>query len=161
MPGIPPAVPEADVERLATAYLAAVYRWAHDGSWHDIRIGLPVPALELTHPGPACFGLLSAWNPWSQPRDEARNRSADEELEDELDRRGLHRIPSFSAAVNRSWREPGWIIFDIGTGELDALSRRFGQLGSLFWSRGRAVRLRMQARRPPGFDHALPVDWLE
>lgn len=161
MPPLPPAIPEADVRRLAVAYLQAVYRWARDGQWHDIRIGLPVPALELLHPEVASFGLLSAWNPYSQPREEARNRLADQALDAELAARGLTRIPAFSSATNRSWREPGWVIFDIGTDELDGLSRRFGQLGALWWTQGEPVRLRMQAAKPWRFRHPLPVDWLE
>lgn len=161
MPSLPPAIPEADVQRLAKAYLQAVYRWRSNGDWQDIHVGMPVPALEFMHPGVACFGLLSAWNPYSQPREDARNRIADQALEAELDARGLVRIPSFSSATNRSWREPGWVIFDIQAGELDALARRFGQLGTLWWPRGQPVRLRMQAAKPARFRHAAPIDWLE
>src|SRR5690606_33311391 len=64
----PHIVSEADASRLATAYLEANYRWACSGDWHDIRIGLPVPGLALLYPGVGSFGLLSAWNPYSQPR---------------------------------------------------------------------------------------------
>lgn len=161
MPNQPPPVPEADVQRLATAYLGAVYRWARDGDWHDIHIGLPVPGLELLYPDVRTFGLLSAWNPYSQPRLEAQNRAADVLLEAELAARGLLHIPAFSSATNRSWREPGWVILDIDASELDALSRRFGQLGALHWTRGEPVRLRMQATKPEGFNPTAPIDWLE
>lgn len=157
----PPVVSDAEAARLAAAYLDAHYRWACSGDWHDIRIGLPVPGLELLHPAVERFGLLSAWNPYSRPRDEASNRRKDAELEAELDARGLEHIPSFSSAPNRSWREPGWVIFDIDPGDLDALSRRFGQLGALWWKRDGAVRLRMQARRPAGFRRDASIDWLE
>ena len=157
----PHIVSEADASRLATAYLEANYRWACSGDWHDIRIGLPVPGLDLLYPDVDSFGLLSAWNPYSQPRDEASNRRQDAVLEAELDARDLRHIPAFSSAPNRSWREPGWVIFDIGSADLDALSRRFGQLGALWWRRDGAVRLRMQARRPPAFDRDTAIDWLE
>ena len=157
----PPVVSDAEAARLARAYLAAHYRWACSGDWHDIRIGLPVPGLDLLHPEVSRFGLLSAWNPYSQARDEAANRREDAALDAELEARGLRHIPAFSSAPNRSWREPGWVIFDIGTADLDRLSRRFGQLGALWWPRDGAVRLRMQARRPPAFQHEAPVDWLE
>lgn len=161
MPPLPPVIPQADVERLARAYLRAVYRWRGESDWHDIHIGLPVPALELLHPEVAAFGLLSAWNPYSQPREDAANRIADEALEAELDERGLVRIPSFASAPNRSWREPGWVILDIPAADLDALARRFGQLGTLWWPHGQPVRLRMQAAKPTRFRHAAPIDWLE
>ena len=161
MPSPPPAVTEDDVRRLAADYLEAVYRWALDGDWHDIRIGLPVPGLELLHPDVGCFGLLSAWNPHSHPLDDASNRRADEALAAELAERGIAHVPAFSSAPNRSWREPGWVVFDLDTGELDDLCRRFGQLGSLWWARGTAVRLRMYAAQPTGFPDAPQVDWLE
>ncbi|MEN1940632.1 DUF3293 domain-containing protein [Luteimonas sp. MJ246] len=157
---LPPAS-GADLQRLATAYLEAEYRWGRDGDWHDIRIGLPVPGLELLHPQVRSFGLLSAWNPFSQPRGEASNRQEDAALEAELGARGLGHLPAFSSATNRSWREPGWVIFDIGRDDLDALARRFGQMGALWWLRGDPVRLRMQAPRPAQFGPAAMIDWLE
>ncbi|MGY1457734.1 MULTISPECIES: DUF3293 domain-containing protein [unclassified Luteimonas] len=161
MPTPTPDVPEADVQRLATAYLEATYRWARDGDWHDIHIGLPVPGLELLHHRVRSFGLLSAWNPYSKPREESANRRADVALEAELAARGLEHIPAFSSATNRSWREPGWVVFDITADELDQLCSEFGQLGALWWPRGRAVRLRMQSTRPRRFRRDAPIDWLE
>ena len=157
----PPAATEADVQRLTNAYLDAVYRWARDGDWHDIRIGLPVPGLELLHPRVRSFGLLSAWNPCSQPLDEASNRRADAALEHELATRGIVHVPAFSSARNRSWREPGWVVFDVDSGLLDVLCRQFGQLGGLWWARGEPVRLRMQAAKPADFPDVPVVDWLE
>jgi hypothetical protein len=158
---VPPPVSDADASRLATAYMAAEYRWARDGDWHDIRIGLQAPGLELLHPDVRSFGLLSAWNPWSQHRDESSNRREDEALAALLAERGFRHIPAFSSATNRSWREPGWVIFDIAAEALDDLARRFGQLGALWWARGQPVRLRMQARKPVGSGHGAMVDWLE
>jgi hypothetical protein len=156
-----PAASEADVHRLATAYLGAEYRWAREGDWHDIRIGLPTPGLELLYPKALSFALLSAWNPWSRPRDEASNRRQDAALEAGLAARGLEHLPSFSSAPNRSWREPGWVILDLDPEGLDELARQFGQLGALWWPRGGAVRLRMQAPKPATFGRAAPIDWLE
>ena len=158
-PFAPPSA--ADLVRLATAYLGAEYRWARDGDWHDIRIGLPVPGLELLHPQARSFGLLSAWNPWSRRRDEAANRREDAALDAELTAGGLDHLPSFSSAPNRSWREPGWVILDIAPEDLDVLARRYGQLGALWWTRGGPVRLRMQAARPDAYDADGVIDWIE
>src|SRR5690606_40994926 len=104
---------------------------------------------------------LSAWNPCSEPLDEASNRRADAALEHELATRGIVHIPAFSSARNRSWREPGWVVFDVDSGLLDVLCRQFGQLGGLWWARGEPVRLRMQAAKPAGFADDPQVDWLE
>ncbi|HEY4528728.1 MAG TPA: DUF3293 domain-containing protein [Luteimonas sp.] len=161
MPFPPPAVTEADIEFLVTAYLGAVYRWARNDDWHDIRIGLPVPGLELLHPQVECFGVLSAWNPHSHPLDEASNRRADEALASELAERGLAHVPAFSSSPNRSWREPGWVVFDLDTAGLDDLCRRYGQLGSLWWPRGKAVRLRMYCAKPSRMPDQPLVDWIE
>lgn len=161
MQELPPPLDDAEVTRLAEAYLDAEYRWAHDGDWHDIRIGLPVPGLELLYPGVRSFGLMSAWNPHSRPRPESANRRQDALLEAEFEARGLRRVPAFSAARNRSWREPGWVVFDLAAADLDELCRRFGQLGALWWEADQPVRMHMLARRPAGFQRAAPIDWIE
>jgi len=146
---------------LVRAYLDAVYRWRRDDDWHDLRIGLPAPALELLYPAAGTFGLLSAWNPRSVERSEAVNREADARLHRELAATGLVYLPAFGSAVDRSWREPSWVVAGMALEDFDALSRRHGQLGTLWWPRGGAGRLRVDAARPAGFDLDEHVDWLQ
>lgn len=157
-------LPAPDDARLATllrAYLAAEYRWQREGDWHDLVIGLPAPGLEMAYPRARSFGLISAWNPSSNERSVAENREADEMLCDALDAGGHFYLAAFSSARNRSWREPGWLVMDMDAAGYDALSRRFGQLGALWWPVGAPVRLRMDARRPPELDEDDRfVDWL-
>jgi len=148
------------VAELVRAYLDADYRWRHDGDWHDLRIGLPAPALELLHPGAGGFGMLTAWNPCSVEHSEAANRDADALLHRELVATGLVFLPAFGSAADRSWREPGWVVVGMALDDFDALSRRHGQLGTLWWSRGKAGRLRVDAARPAGFDMDEHIDWL-
>ncbi len=157
----PPSIDARELVRLAQAYLDADYRWGRDGDWHDVRIGLPMPALELACPSAGSFGLVSAWDPYSVPRDESLNREQDAALQDTLVASGTPHLPAFASAVNRSWREPGWLVTDMPAGEFDALARRFGQLGTLWWPRGGIVRLRMYVARPRGFEGEDLVDWLE
>ena len=45
--------------------------------------------------------------------------------------------------------------------EFDALSRRFGQLGTLFWQREQPVRLRMDAAAPASAAGHAFIDWLK
>ena len=153
------------VAGLLFAYLAADYRWQHDGHWHDLRIGLPAPGPELAHPRTGAFALLSAWDPQSVPRPEASNRRADQALHGALLASGRDFVPAFSSAPDRSWREPSWLAMDLDPDDLDALARRFGQLGVLAWRRGEPVRLRMFAQRPDRLDDPLErlgyVDWVE
>src|SRR5690606_365734 len=150
----------APLAELVPAYLAADYRWQHDGDWHDLRVGLQAPALELLYPDAASFGMLSAWNPHSVERSEAANREADALLHQELAATGLVFLPAFGSALDRSWREPGWVVVGMGVDGFDALSRRHGQLGTVWWTRGRAGRLRVDAARPPDFGDDEHIDWL-
>lgn len=156
-----PAPDDARLASLLRAYLAAEYRWQREGDWHDISIGLPAPGLELAYPRASSFGLISAWNPSSIERSAAENRDADQALCEALDAAGHQYLPAFSSARNRSWREPGWLVMDMDASGYDALSRRFGQLGTLWWPAGAPVRLRMDTRRPAGLDDDDRfVDWL-
>ena len=156
-----PAPDDARLASLLHAYLAAEYRWRHEDDWHDLSIGLPAPGLELAYPRACSFGLVSAWNPCSVERSVEDNRHADQLLCEALDASGLPYLPAFSSARNRSWREPGWLVMDMDAAGYDALWRRFGQLGALWWRAGAPVRLRMDARRPSDLegDDSF-VDWL-
>jgi hypothetical protein len=150
------------VQELALAYLDADYRWELDGRWHPLAVGAP-PGDEFlrAHPNARSLGLLSAWNPHSVERSEALNREADAALQAALEASDLMYHPAFSAARNRSWREPGWLVLDMPRATLDALARRFGQLGTLRWEPGGQVRLRMYAAGPRS-GASLPdcIDWL-
>jgi hypothetical protein len=149
------------VSELLHAYLAAEYRWQYDGSWHDVIIGLPTPGLELAYPEATSFGMLSAWNPRSVERSDDDNRRDDDALHAQLVAGGYGLRPAFASARNRSWREPSWLVMGMDVGPFDALARRFGQLGTLWWRPGEAVRLRMDAPRPPDETGDDNVDWLQ
>ena len=95
------------------------------------------------------------------PRAEALNRAADELLHSALIASGLPYRPGFSSAANRSWREPSWVVMDMGPGEFDRLARRFEQLAGLYWRRGEPVRLRMYARQPAAIPDRDSVEWVE
>ena len=149
----------ARIAELLTAYCDADYRWELDGEWHPLVVGRPTHRLEQAFPQARRFGLLSAWNPQSVTLPEAINRSADEMLHAALLESGLAFRPGFSSARNRSWREPSWVVMDMALPVFDSLTRRFGQLGTLYCRRGEPLRLRMYHARPPAV--AVPfVDWL-
>lgn len=158
-----PSVPDNDkrVAELMHAYLTADYRWERGGHWHDVSIGLPTPGLELAYPDVASFGMLSAWNPHSVPREEHINRRQDDALQVDLAAAGTVFLPAFASAPNRTWREPSWLVFDMAPHDFDALVRRYGQLGSLWWRATDPVRLRMMATQPEGLPDELHVDWIE
>lgn len=148
------------IAALVHAYLAAEYRWECDGDWLDLRIGAPAPAVRARYPAARTAGLLSAWNPHSVERPDAENRAEDERLQADLVASGCTFRPAFSSAANRSWREPSWLVIDMAVGAFDALSRRFGQLGTLYWRTDAPIRMRIDAQQPPGFADRADLDWL-
>lgn len=160
MPSSPPRADQARIAELVRAYLAADYRWETAGDWRNIRIGEPAPELAIEFPDVGHFGLLSAWDPYSIPRPEPINRKADDLLEKDILASGLRFRAAFSSATNRTWREPSWLVMDMPVDDFDALSRRYGQLATLYWAPGEPVRLRVDAARPADFDPDDCVDWL-
>ncbi|MEJ7747623.1 MAG: DUF3293 domain-containing protein [Luteimonas sp.] len=146
---------------LLEAYLTAEYRWERDGQWLALVVGKPAPELDDAFPEARQFGTISAWNPYSVVRQDQFNREADAALHAMLAASGSLFQPAFAAARNRSWKESSWLIVDMPLPEFDALSRRFGQLGTLCWQRGQPVRLRMDAARPATASDLAFVDWLK
>ena len=151
---------EARIGELVRAYLAAEYRWELDGDWLNLLLGESAHDLARRFPDAAQFGLLTAWDPYSIERPEAVNRAADEALQQNLLDSGKTFRPAFSSAANRSWREPSWLVVDLPLAEFDALSRRYEQLATLHWAAGEAVRMRVDAVQPRGFEHHAAIDWL-
>lgn len=154
-------LPPDRIAKLLDAYLLAHYRWENDGEWRWLRVGEMAPELEAAFPQARRFSLLSAWDPHSEVRDKSVNRREDSELRQMLVEGTYNIRAAFSSAPDRSWREPSWLVLDMEDSTLDALARRFGQLGTLSWERGRVVRLRMDAAAPPGYGAFPCVDWLK
>ena len=150
----------ARIVALVQAYLDADYRWEQLGEWRPLRVGETASEIDDAFPEASCFGLVSAWNPQSVPRLGPQNRSADQAIHLQLIETGVICRPACSSARDRSWREPSWMVVDMPLDPQDALARRFGQLGTLWWPRGEAVRLRLYSRQPPVVtDHPF-VDWV-
>ncbi len=157
----PPLIGEARIAELVHAYMIAEYRWERDGHWFNLRIGEPAPDVWTQLPEARSVGLISAWDPYSIPRPEAVNRIADQSLHRELMETGVAFRAAFSSASNRSWREPSWLVADLSAPAFDALSRRYGQLATLYWAPGTPVRMRVDAARPAGFSGDADIDWLK
>lgn len=149
------------IASLLQAYHAADYRWELNGQWHPLSIGDAAPSLDRAFPQAASFGLLSAWNPYSVERPESVNRAEDERLQRHLEGSGLVFRAAFSAARNRSWREPSWIVMDMPVEAFDALAREHGQLATVHARRGEAVRLRMYQPAPADSPDLGCVDWVD
>lgn len=153
-------LPEAHLSALPAIYLAADYKWELHGQWSPIRIGEPVPALDAAYPDARRFGMMTAANPGHISRTDGENRSADRNLQRALDTLGLTYRPAFAAAHTRLWKAYNWLIVDPDEATFAELGRRFGQIGTLLWSRGQPVRLRMRARRPGAQAPHPHIDWV-
>lgn len=151
---------DARIAELAHAYLMADYRWELDGHWLNLRIGRPASDLVARFPQARHFGLISAWDPHSVQRPEQVNRDADQALQNDLLASGAIFRAAFSSAVNRTWREPSWLVVDLPVASFDALAARYGQLGTLYWAAGSDVRMRVYAARPASFEPQPALDWL-
>ena len=137
------------IASLLQAYHAADYRWELDGQWQG------------AFPQASSFGLLSAWNPYSVERAEGINRDEDARLQRQLEGSGYVFRAAFSAARNRSWREPSWIVMDMPVRAFDALARDHGQLATVHARRGEPVRLRMYQAAPGDCPDLDCVDWVD
>ncbi len=151
---------ESHIAALPAVFMAADYKWELDGLWSSIRIGKPAPELDATFPDARRFGMTAAANPGQIIRADADNRRGDRALQQALTRLGLMHRPAFVAAHSRIWKAYNWLVIDPDEAIFDALTRDFGQIGSLLWLRGQPVRLRMRARRPESVAEHAHVDWV-
>jgi hypothetical protein len=149
-----------DAAGLARAYAAAEYGVTVEGRTFALHVGASAFEFESAWPA-TCYAFITAWNPASSPRPDAANEEADARLRAHLDRLGVTRMPAWAQAPDGRWREPGWLLADLPVAELDALAREFGQAGTLSWSRGAPVRLRMLMASPANAAGLPCVDWVE
>lgn len=154
--GCPASCPSLLPDRL----LQADYRWELDGRWRALRVGRPAEELEAAFPDARGFGLLSAARPGDTTGAAPVDMDADQALQHALDRLGLRYRPACAAAGNRTWKAYGWLVVDPEPPAFDALTRTFGQFGSLLWERGQPVRLRLRGARPATDTHP-DIDWVE
>lgn len=114
---------------LLAAYLATDFRVRlPQGGFASLRIGAPPPSaiLQLTHGAP--WGVITAWNPRSQPMPRAWNRRAQRPLLAEL--RQHPQMCAIHAAVGvgaNGWRESSLLVIGPGEATLRALCARYGQ----------------------------------
>ena len=148
------------IATLPDIYMAAEYKWEHDGLWRPIRIGECAAELDAAFPDAVRFGMLTASNPGFAARGDTENRDADRLLQHELERLDLRHRPAVAIAHNRTWKAYNWLVIDPDVDAFDALARRFGQIGTLLWSRNSPVRLRMRAKRPETLMAHPAIDWI-
>lgn len=153
------SVPDAEKVRLAAAWAAAHYFVAIAGRDWLFTIGQPATDIERQLMAER-YLFITAWNPppGLQPRE--ANLAADQRLQTRLVHEGLRHHPALGCDAHGGEVERGWLALDAPLPLSDALGREFGQGGTLAWSHGEPVRLRMLWPRPAGaFDDGY-TDWV-
>lgn len=89
---------------------------------------LPAPLLALLRRADEPWGYITAWNPAGVRLLLASNRIRQRRLRDEL-KGDRHRYFGGIGIGPNDWREPSLFVPGITYAQLDALARRFGQLG--------------------------------
>ncbi|MDB6163751.1 MAG: hypothetical protein JWL98_1183 [Xanthomonadaceae bacterium] len=149
-----------DSEALAAAFRNARYHVPELGVAGEVRVGTQPAALEAAL-GAEAFGFITAWDSSSKAEPRMDNDAADGALTAELERLGADHLRAYAEDAQGAHREQGWLVTDVPLPDLDRLARRFGQDGTLAWSRGEAVRLRMYRPRPADPAAELWTDWVE
>jgi hypothetical protein len=96
--------------------------------WASIRIGQPPPASLRTIIGRRPWGLITAWNPRSQPRADADNLAAQRELLSALSRSPEALIFPAIGVGTSGWSEPGLFAIGPDPATCDQLARHHRQL---------------------------------
>jgi Protein of unknown function (DUF3293) len=109
-----------------TDYRVRLPRGGHVSIWCG-RL-LPTPLLALLRRADDPWGYITAWNPAGVRLPLATNKARQRRLRDEL-RADRHRYFGGIGVGPSNWREPSLFVPGMSHAQLDAMARRFGQLG--------------------------------
>lgn len=128
---------------LEAAYRAARYLLPGPPAL-SLAIDRAEPGLDalLARHGVATAAVITAANPGSQPRSEAENAAAHQQLLARLAQRGLRTIPSTGRDPAGLWPdEAGALVLGVGAPEAASIARAFGQNALVWCARGAPPRL--------------------
>ena len=149
-----------DLDALAAAFRKAHYHVPELGDAGELRVGAEAGSLETARPA-GRYAFITAWDSGSTADGPVDNATADGALAAELDTLGARRLRAHATDDQGGHAEAGWLVLDLPLDALDGLARRFRQDGTLAWTRGEAVRLRMYHPCPPDAFAALWTDLVE
>ncbi len=152
-------VPDAERARLAIAWAAAHYFVTIGRKEWLFCAGLTTPEIERQVMADR-YLFITAWNPPPGEASRADNDAAQARLEARVQALGLALHPALGCNSQGGMVEYGCLVLDATLAQADALAREFGQGGTLFWSAGEPVRLRMMWPRPAGADGDPHTDWV-
>jgi hypothetical protein len=120
--------------RLEADYLATRYEFVGPQGAATLRVNQASAALLALQRALAVSrsGLVSAWNPHSEPRSRTDNDAAHARLLACVTALGCRAWPSWHRAPEPRWDEPGLLLAGIDRESLLALGREFGQHAVLY-----------------------------
>ena len=119
------SIPEAEKQALRDAWAAAVYRVDVPNAPTHLHLGERATALESCLPARS-YCVITAFNPPPGDAGPRANQAANRRLARLI---AAHRWPATPVEASDRhghWREPGWLLRDIGPRQAHALGRRFG-----------------------------------
>jgi hypothetical protein len=152
-------VPESERARLASAWAAAHYFVTLGRREWLFCTGLTAPEIERQLMADR-YLFITAWNPPPGETPRADNDAAQARLEARVQALGLTLHPALGCDHRGGMAEYGCLVLDATLAQADALAREFGQGGTLCWSAGQPVRLRMMWPRPANADGDPHTDWV-
>src|SRR6186713_2327069 len=121
-------------ESLLREYLASSYRI--DAAGHELILHVGVRSEDLAElhrtRGVQSSAFITAWNPGSQPLDEAVNRQRNDALARDAAAGGFGILRGRGHSPDRDWCEESYLVLGIDRSEALALARRYGQVAFLF-----------------------------
>lgn len=121
---------------MTDAHLLAAYRATRWTVWIPGRtLTLRIDEVFPAPPELLPAGVVTAYNPASEPRAQAVNRAAHARLERALAERGASLAPTLAGGTGPEagrWDEPGFLVSGIARDLLVAVAGRFGQ-NAIVW----------------------------
>ena len=120
---------------LIAAYRATDYAAKLPDDQVTLRVDTPCPALAayLAQVGAETAGVITAYNPYSEPCEAEENRTAHTALKETLKAMGLATLPCDGSDPSGHWpTEHGLLVPGIGKAALRGLATVFGQ-NAVLW----------------------------
>jgi hypothetical protein len=119
---------------LLRKYQETEYRVLADGAHFVLPLERPSAELEALYRERrvASAAFMSAFNPYSQPIDEEQNIAANARLREELESACFTVLDAVGSDPNGQWKEPSFLVLDMGREGAEALGRAYRQNAIVF-----------------------------